>query len=233
MGLRRFPALTTVVAAVTFGTAVVQAVVPGTLRDLQRTPAGLHGDWWRSLTSLFVQDGGVAGTVFNLIGLLAVGAVAEQAMERWRWLAQYFGVGVASEFVGYAWQPVGGGNSIAVCGLAGGLALALWRRDPRLPAPAGPVAALWSVAMVATIGRYGWIPAAVLGSATINASRLFGARGIDVRHLLAAAIPLAGIILCAWQNIHGAALLIGVTLALALARGRLDEIRFTAPIQRC
>jgi hypothetical protein len=35
--------------------------------------------------------------------------------------------------VAYLWQPVGGGNSIAVCGLAGALAIACWNRDPRLP----------------------------------------------------------------------------------------------------
>lgn len=218
-GLRRFPVLTTVVAAAMLGMALVQAAVPGMLRDLGRTPAGLHGDWWRSLTSLVVQDGGVAGTVFNLVGLLAVGTVAEQALVWWRWLAQYFVVGVAAEFVGYAWQPVGGGNSIAVCGLAGGVALALWRRDPRLPAFAGPVAALWSAAMLATLGRYGWIPAAVLGTATVNLHRVLGARGTDTRRLFAAVVPVAGVILCAWQNIHGAALLFGVALALALNGG--------------
>jgi membrane associated rhomboid family serine protease len=220
--------LTLAVAAATLAMALVQACVPGTLRDLGRTPAGRHGDWWRSLTALVVQDGGVAGTVFNLIGLLAVGTVAEQSLERRHWLAQYFAVGLASEFVGYAWQPVGGGNSVAVCGLSGGVALALWHRDPRLPGYAGPVIALWSAGLLATIGTYGLIPAAVLGAATVNLSRVLGARGVDLRRPFAAAVAMAGIVLCAWQNIHGPALLFGVVLAVALARGRRREPRHLA-----
>jgi hypothetical protein len=44
--------------------------------------------------------------------------------------------------------------------------------------------------------------------------------------------PVGGAILCAWQNIHGAALLPGVALALAPAATRIREIRFTHPIER-
>jgi membrane associated rhomboid family serine protease len=60
---------------------------------LQRTPQGLHGDWWRTLTSLFVQDGGVAGTVSNLAFLLVMGVLTEQVLAAWQWLVCYFGPG--------------------------------------------------------------------------------------------------------------------------------------------
>jgi hypothetical protein len=32
----------------------------------QRTPQELQGDWWRTVTALLVQDGGVVGTLSNL-----------------------------------------------------------------------------------------------------------------------------------------------------------------------
>lgn len=41
-------------------------VLPGMLAAWQRTPQGLRGDWWRTVTALLVQDGGVVGTLSNL-----------------------------------------------------------------------------------------------------------------------------------------------------------------------
>jgi len=57
---------------------VLGLLIPGMLAALQRTPQGLHGDWWRTSTALFVQDGGVVGTLSNLAFLLVMGVVAEQ-----------------------------------------------------------------------------------------------------------------------------------------------------------
>ena len=125
---------TVVVFAVTAVTSVLGLAVPGVLAALERTPQGLHGDWWRSFTALFVQDGGILGTVSNLAFLALLGVLAERLVgPRW-WLAAYFGAGLAGELAGYAWQPTGAGNSVAVCGLAGLLvvALAAGTRLPRL-----------------------------------------------------------------------------------------------------
>lgn len=132
---RRLPAVTGAVFGVTALVNLFQFAVPGTLGLLRRSPEGLHEQWWRTFTSLFVQDGGAAGTVFNLLALAVVGAVAEQVLSRRAWLLHYFGVGVAAELVGYAWQPFGGGNSIAVCGLVGAVFWAIRRLDGRLPRP--------------------------------------------------------------------------------------------------
>ena len=41
-------------------------VLPGMLGAWQRTPQELQGDWWRTVTALLVQDGGVVGTLSNL-----------------------------------------------------------------------------------------------------------------------------------------------------------------------
>jgi len=206
----RFPVLTVGVTTVTAATNLVQLTVPGVLERFERTPAGLHGEWWRTVTSLFVQDSGIAGTVSNLLFLVLIGTVAEQVVSRPRWLLHYFGVGLASEFVGYLWQPVGGGNSIAVCGLTGVAALALWQRDSRLPAWAAGATVLWCGALFASL----WWPLLVVG---VVAVAIVQGRPWAVRPA-GAAVALTGVFLSALTNIHGGALLIGILLALLTTR---------------
>ncbi|MFJ4650358.1 rhomboid family intramembrane serine protease [Nocardia sp. NPDC088792] len=225
IGLRRFPALTSAVFAVTAVVNVLQWPVPGVLAGLERTPAGLHGDWWRSVTALFVQDGGVGGTLVNLIFLAVLGALAEQVLPRFRWAVQYFGVGVAVEFIAYAWQPVGGGNSIANCGLAAGLAVALWRRDAGLPDWAAVAVAVWSADMFATLSAWALLPAIVACALFIGPSRLLVARGVDLRRPAAALPVVVGVVLVAAANIHGAALILGVVTALVS-----DRLHKPAPV---
>ncbi|WP_329243444.1 rhomboid family intramembrane serine protease [Actinoallomurus sp. NBC_01490] len=211
-GLRRFPLVTAVVFGVTALSNVAQFLVPGMLAHLERAPAGLHGDWWRTGTSLFVQDGGVAGTVSNLLFLVLVGAVAEQAVSRSRWLLCYFTAGLVGEFAGYAWQPHGGGNSIAICGLAGAAAVALWRGDGRLPRFAPTIVLLWCAALLATA----WFPLLVIGLVAAMAARVAAERGVAVGRWTAAGALVAGVALTAVRNIHGVALLAGLVVAVAL-----------------
>src|SRR6185312_8068668 len=87
-----------------------------------------HGEVWRLVTSLAVQDGGVAGTVFNLLLLVWIATLAKTLLGE-RALLLLFGVGaLTGELIGLRWQPIGGGNSVANLGMAGGiLALALLR----------------------------------------------------------------------------------------------------------
>jgi membrane associated rhomboid family serine protease len=75
-----------------------------------------------------VQDGGVAGTVSNLLFLLLLGAFAEQLLERRQWLLCYFGAGLAGELAGYAWQPRGGREPGG--GLRAGRSAGEWRCWP-------------------------------------------------------------------------------------------------------
>lgn len=119
--------LTLTVFAITATTSLLQVFVPGLLAVLERTPAIRDGEVWRIITSLLVQDGGWFGTVSNLLFLLAVGIAAELVLPRWLWLLCYLGGGVLGQLAGLLWQPVGAGNSVAVCGLAGALALTLIR----------------------------------------------------------------------------------------------------------
>jgi membrane associated rhomboid family serine protease len=214
-GLRRWPVLTAIVFAVTAAVNIAQFVVPTVLTHLERTPAGRHGDWWRSGTSLLVQDGGVGGTVSNLLFLVLIGVAAEQIAARWAWLVAFLGAAAVGEAVAYAWQPTGGGNSIAICGLAALVAVALWRRDDRMP-PFGPfVMLLWTGALLSTwilaVGVVGLVAAAV--SNTPGFWNRSSARPLAVGFVVA-----VGALLCAVRNIHGAALVAGLVLAFAVQR---------------
>ncbi len=94
------------------------------------TVAFLAGDWWRVITPLFVQDGGVSGSIFNLVSLLIVGSIAERLWGSRRWLIIFFVSGVLCEIIALAWQPVGAGNSGANFALAGSVAVVCLTRNP-------------------------------------------------------------------------------------------------------
>lgn len=117
---------------VSSGTALLVALLlalqlrnPILLEYLARTPALLtEGQIWRAVTALFVQDGGLAGGLFNLVLLAAIGPLAESRLGPRHWAIAYFGGGIITEFAALAWQPNGAGNSIACFSLAGNLVLA-------------------------------------------------------------------------------------------------------------
>jgi rhomboid protease GluP len=109
----------------------LQFFFPAILSLFQRDYARfIGGDWWRLLTPLFVQDSGVGGAIFNLIGLLLVGGVAEQLWDSRQVLSIFLIGGIIGEVVGLAWQPLGAGNSVGNFSLAASVAVACLRRRP-------------------------------------------------------------------------------------------------------
>jgi membrane associated rhomboid family serine protease len=177
------------------------------LAALERTSALTHGEPWRGVTSLLVQDGGVAGTVSNLGFLLAVGVAAEQVLRRPSLVGLYLGAALAGQAAGVFWQPVGAGNSIAICGLAGGLAWAL----PRAPRWAGSALALWLGALLATA----WIPLIGVGIVGAAVDQRVAAAPGRRRTAFVVATAVVAAALVAVGNIHGAALGIGILLGAA------------------
>jgi membrane associated rhomboid family serine protease len=222
LGLRRFPVVTAVVFAVTAVTSVLGLAEAEVLAAWQRTPEGLHGDWWRSFTSLLVQDGGVPGTLSNLCFLAVLGALAEQVAGRWRWLVAYLGAGLIGELAGYAWQPRGAGNSVAVCGLAGLLVVALAAGVglPRL----APLALLWWCgALLAS--RWGAVPLLVLVAGAVAVQLAPPGWAVRAGRLAAAAAGLVALVLVVARDIHGTALAAGIVLAAATGRRALQHER--------
>jgi Rhomboid family len=128
----RQPPWTTLLLIVAIGIpTTLQFFFPSILVLFRRdASAFLADDWWRILTPLFVQDGGVIGSIFNLLSLLVVGSVAERLWGRVRWFIIFFIGAILSEIISLAWQPVGAGNSLANFSLAASVAAICFTSDP-------------------------------------------------------------------------------------------------------
>ncbi|GAA4736615.1 rhomboid family intramembrane serine protease [Phytohabitans rumicis] len=115
----RLPYVTVVASSAAILAAVVQYAAPAVVPLLQRDPEGLaDGQVWRLLTPLLVQTLGWYQVVANLVTLATVGVAAERLLGRWRW-GVLFAAGTASgQVAAYASGEPGGGDSIAICGLA-------------------------------------------------------------------------------------------------------------------
>ncbi|MEP6918259.1 MAG: rhomboid family intramembrane serine protease [Acidobacteriota bacterium] len=105
-------------------TAMLQWTFPAVLSAFQRDATRIAtGEWWHLGTALLVQDGGVAGTVFNLISLLLVGSAAERLLGSRRWLPIFLVGALISELIALTWRPIGAGNSVATFSLAGAVSV--------------------------------------------------------------------------------------------------------------
>ena len=94
---RRIP-VATITALVVVGvpTLLQLTALPSLLDYLERDRTAIgDGQVWRLLTSLVVQDGGLGGSVFNLVSLAVVGVVAERVWGAARWTVVAIATGVA------------------------------------------------------------------------------------------------------------------------------------------
>lgn len=141
--MSRVPLASIAVVAVTAVPSLLQFALPGLEPALMRDPAAIAGgQWWRLVTALVVQDGGLFGTVFNLLTLAALAVLAERTLGPARMLLLYATGAVVGEITGYVLGVAGAGNSITVCALAGvaGLVLAALANIHGLPVLAGMLA---------------------------------------------------------------------------------------------
>lgn len=131
---RRIPWLTIAVFVATCAVTAVMWVWPHVGTALERDPAMLHGEWWRFVTTWFVLVDGWTQILINSAGLLLFGTLVERRLGRGWWIAGYVVAGLAGEVAGLFWQPIGGGNSVAICGLIGLFSIGqLEQRDQPLP----------------------------------------------------------------------------------------------------
>ncbi|AXH95694.1 rhomboid family intramembrane serine protease [Ornithinimicrobium avium] len=161
--------------------SVLQTCVPGLLAALERDwrlVAG--GQVWRLATSVVVQDGGVAGTVFNLFALAVVAVAAQEYWSASRtWATFWLGAVAANLVVGPVLEPVGAGSSMATFALGGALVTnALLGRTRSHAVPAALVA-LACVAVVAAGRDYHALPC-LLGLA-VGTVPPHGPRGLSRR----------------------------------------------------
>jgi membrane associated rhomboid family serine protease len=217
-GGRRAPVLTAVVVAVAGVAALVQYTVPGAVPALERDPGGLrHGELWRLVTPLLVQTLGWYQVVANLASLAVVGAAAEWVLGRRRWLASLAAGTAGGQLAAYAWHEPGGGSSIAICGLAGGLVATLLARRSPPPRLASEVVVYYVVAL-AGWGLSGPTAAVVACVAAGIGVRVLERVSVARAHRLALGVAVASAIaLAARGDLHGASLTAGMLLMAPLA----------------
>lgn len=215
LGLVRFPWLTLSVFGITLITSLVGLISAPVLFEMQRTPDAIGSEWWRNGTALLFQDGGIAGTFFNLAFLIVIGTLAEQVINRGAWLILYCVGGLLAEVVAHFWQPVGAGNSVAICALTGALFFALWRDDSALPKFSAVLVCYWLAGLLATQ----WWPLLFIGLGAALLFQYLLISGRSPNRAGAIGILAVGLVLSIYQNIHGAALLIGIALAWLIRLG--------------
>jgi membrane associated rhomboid family serine protease len=213
----RFPILTAIAVTVAVAAAVMQYAVPAVVPALQRdTDALLQGQWWRLGSPLLVQTLGWHQVVANLLTLAVFGLVAEWLLGRWRWWVLLAAGTIGGQLAAYAMREPGGGSSIAICGLAGGVAAAVLAG--RGPAPPWfSQAVVLYVALLAGWGFGGAVTAGVAGAGCAVA--LYGLHWADVR--AAERFALAGAVLVATamaaaRDLHGVSFLSGVAAMVAV-----------------
>jgi len=150
---RRAPVLAVVAVVVIGVPSLLQFAAPAVGRVLERDPAATltQGEWWRPLTALLAQDGGLVAAVFNLVVVAYVVLVAEQAWGRIRTLLAFLGTSVLVNLVALAWHTHGGGSSFAVDGtmLALTIRTALTGTRPAVRAIGGVMLAIGAALTIA------------------------------------------------------------------------------------
>jgi hypothetical protein len=209
--------------AVAIIAAVVQYTVPAAVPLLQRDPGGLpDGQWWRLVTPLLVQTLGWYQVLANLVTLALFGALAEWLLTRWQWVLLLAAGTAGGQRAAYAWHEPGGGDSIAICGLAAGVIVALLfdrGRVPKVPVYAG-------VCYVAALAGWGLrgLPGAALfavaGALWLFAAPRAGLAGRHAERVALAGTVVAAIVLAFGHDLHGAALCAGTLVAVVVAAFR-------------
>jgi len=167
--LRRPPVAAVALWLVVAIPSLLQFAFPSLLRALERDPDQIrqHGQWWRLFTSAVVQDGGVAGTVWNLVILAVVAVVAIRAWGSARGLI-IFAVGVVGFNLAttYAWPSVGAGNSAATFTLAASVTgLAVVKARDRVTVLLAAVTAACAIVLLVLLDAHG---IAMLGGLVIG-----------------------------------------------------------------
>lgn len=214
------PALTIAALGLISLFMVLQTLEPAVLATLRRDPAALAaGQWWRLASPVLVQADGWAQFAFNFAGLAVVGAAVERRCGWLTWVLLALAGIAVGEWAGYWWEPQGGGSSVLVCGLVGGLLAFALRHDRRDAWPL-EFSFYWLTALAgyALLGPSGAAAACIGLALAIGGVR---ARGLVGPRMVAAAIAVMlaeAAMLCLLADDHGPPTLAGMAVGLLLVR---------------
>lgn len=145
--------------------SILQVPFPAVRHALERDPDKIehHGQLWRLLTSVVVQDGGVAGTVSNLVILAIVGTAAAYVLGA-RTMTWVFLIGILwFNLVSLALGQGGAGNSGATFALGTTITgFALVRGRPTILRVLGVLPAVPGIVLVGGGNPHGY--ALVMGT---------------------------------------------------------------------
>jgi membrane associated rhomboid family serine protease len=217
MSESRRPVVTAVVVVVTAWVSVVGLLDHSVVRELERRGGELgDGEPWRLVTSLLVHDSWLA-LVANLVLLGVLGVATERRHSRVEWATLYLSAGIVGELVGLTWQPHGAGNSVAALGLAGALVVDALRRDEPAFLALGYTTVVLVTLGAADLGGIVGAVIAILAYVAAGAGFAATRQGSRVPTSAGPALGVVALVvaaaLVALGNIHGPALLTGVTVA--------------------
>ncbi|GAA2091451.1 hypothetical protein GCM10009840_33400 [Pseudolysinimonas kribbensis] len=128
--------------------SLLQYAIPGLGRALERDPTATlaHAEWWRPVTALLAQDGGLVAAAFNLVIVGAVVLVGEWSWGRARTLVAFLATSLVLNLIALTWTSRGGGSSFA----SDGLMVALTAHTA-LTRPVAPVRVIGAVQLVIAV----------------------------------------------------------------------------------
>lgn len=215
----RPPYLSIIASGVAVVAAVVQYTVPAVVPVLERSQSGLmSGDWWRLATPVLVQTLGWHQTAANLVSLAVIGLLSEMLLPRLWWLILLGSGTLGGQAAAYIWEEVGGGSSIAICGLAGGLIVVLLgvARRGQVPRTVVPIAVGYVIALTGW-GLGGVITAAAgcaMFAVAYLALMMAGTTHVELVALSVAVVCALGLL--PLRDLHGASLTSGMGAAALL-----------------
>ncbi len=223
------PVMTAVVFCITAVVSVTALANVAVMRAMTRDIHGLRsGQWWRFVSPTLVQSSGWGQFVFNMAGLIVVGAALEQRVQRSVWIVVYLVGGVGSVALLTRWRPgdTGGGSSDAIASLIGALAVAFaWRSSTRRGDWPAQVYSVFFAGYLTGLALRGVVPSIIAGNLSVAA--LFAARRAwhpsTVDRACLVMIAACGTVMTVAQQGHGIGIVAGIAIeGIVLAR--------TAPI---
>ncbi|WP_022882202.1 hypothetical protein [Gryllotalpicola ginsengisoli] len=132
--VRPFPWFAAAAVVVIGAPSIAQHAWPSLGDALARRPELTleHGQWWRVLTAVLAQDGGLGTALFSLLVVAFAAFVGQRVWGWWRAGAVMLAASVFVNLLALAWDAPGGGSSFACDGLLAsvGAAAALRAANP-------------------------------------------------------------------------------------------------------
>jgi hypothetical protein len=166
----RVPVLAIVMVVVIGVPSIAQYLGLPAIGDALRREPSLtlhHGEWWRVLTSLLAQDGGLFAAIFGLVVVAVAITFSTWIQGTWLTLAIFVFCSIVLNLLAIGWGAVGGGTSFASDGtMLSVLTLGLVMARNRIVMAAATIAIAGGVVLVVLADAHG---IAILLGAAIGA----------------------------------------------------------------